>query len=132
MLGTLRRDGWTRISPTEYVFFEGELVLGGMWQAKKALDLLRDSRCTLHSVTTDKDGQQGDVKLYGRALPVEDPAWLARYWDHIFALQNFRPNGPAHVFTIDVESAGYIVFSGDGMMRWLTWPGNQWRSGKSS
>ena len=43
MLGTLRKDGFPRISPIEWVIYEGELALGGIWQAKKALDLLRDS-----------------------------------------------------------------------------------------
>ena len=45
MLGTLRKDGFPRISPTEWILFQGELVLGGIWHAKKALDLLRDPRC---------------------------------------------------------------------------------------
>lgn len=65
MLGTLRKDGFPRISPIEWVIYEGELALGGIWQAKKALDLLRDPRCTIHSTTSNKDGKQGDAKLWG-------------------------------------------------------------------
>lgn len=70
MLGTLRKNGWPRVTPIEYTFWEGELVLGGMWQSKKLLDLLRDSRCVIYSTTNDKSGQQGDAKLYGRAFPL--------------------------------------------------------------
>src|SRR5207253_10232258 len=53
MLGTLRRNGWPRISPNELDFVAGQLLLGMMWQSYKALDLLRDSRCVLHSCTSD-------------------------------------------------------------------------------
>lgn len=126
MLGTLRKNGYPRISPTEWTIFEGALVLGGIWQAKKALDLLRDPRCTLHSTTTDKNGQEGDAKLWGRAKPMPEEK-QGPYWDHIFEEIGFRPNGPAHVFTIDLETAAYLVFrEGEGMKR-LQWPGDgQW------
>lgn len=121
-LGTLRKNGWPRITPIEYTFFDDELVLGGMWQSKKLLDLLRDPRCAIHSVTANKDGQEGDVKLYGRCLPMSEDR-IEPYWQHIFALQNWRPSGPAHVFVFEIESAGYVRFDGAGGMRMKTWPG---------
>ena len=124
MLGTLRKDGWPRVTPIEFTIFEGDFVIGGMWQSKKMLDLLRDDRCAIHSTTSDKNGQQGDAKLYGRAVPMAE-ARLEPYWQHIFALIGWRPDGPAHVFTIDIESAAYVKFDGDGTMRRLTWPGPQ-------
>jgi hypothetical protein len=58
MLGTLRKNGWPRISPIEYTIFDGQFTMGGMWQAKKALDILRDPRCVVHSATTNKNGQE--------------------------------------------------------------------------
>ena len=122
MLGTIRKSGYPRISPTEWTLYEGELVLGGIWQAKKALDLLRDPRCTLHSTTTNKSGKEGDAKLWGRAVPMPEDQ-QAPYWDHIFEEIGFRPDGPAHVFTIDIESAAYVTFTGDGTMKRLRWPG---------
>ncbi|GAB4333312.1 MAG: pyridoxamine 5'-phosphate oxidase family protein [Dehalococcoidia bacterium] len=125
LLGTIRRDGWPRISPIEYTFFDGDLVLGGMWQSKKFLDIIRDNRVTLHSTTSNKDGQEGDAKLYGRALPLAKEREEA-YWQHIFELMNWRPSGPAHVYTVDIESAAYVRFDGDAM-HWITWPGNEWR-----
>lgn len=131
MLGTIRRNGWPRVTPIEYTIFDGDLVLGGMWQSKKMLDLLRDPRCAIHSTTSDKNGQQGDVKLYGRASPLAEGR-TEPYWQHIFDETGWRADGPAHVFTIDIESAAYVTFSGDGTMRWLTWPGGRWRTKKSS
>jgi hypothetical protein len=37
-------------------------------RSKKAVDLLRDPRVVVHSVRSDKDGTDGDVKIYGRAI----------------------------------------------------------------
>lgn len=120
MMGTLRKNGWPRVTPIEYTIFEDNLVIGGMWQSKKMLDLLRDPRCALHSTTTNKDGTEGDAKLYGRAIPLAEDR-LEPYWQHIYEEIGFRPDGPAHVFSIDIESAGYTVFGG-GAMRMLRWP----------
>ncbi len=46
LIGTLRKNGWPRISPVEALIAGGHLYLGMMWQSRKALDLLRDPRCT--------------------------------------------------------------------------------------
>lgn len=131
MLGTLRKDGWPRISPCEYTFFEGDFMLGGMWRSKKCLDLLRDPRCVIHSTTCNKNGQEGDAKLWGHVATL-DPEREERYWRHIFEIMNWRPSGPAHVFALDIESASYVKFEGDGTMHWLTWPGSEWHTQKSS
>lgn len=126
MLGTLRKDGFPRISPIEWVIYEGELALGGIWQAKKALDLLRDPRCTIHSTTSNKDGKQGDAKLWGRATPLAEHR-IEGYWQWVFEQTGWRANGPAHIFTIDIESAAYVAFTSDGTMKRLQWPGDgQW------
>ena len=52
LIATLRKDGWPRISPVEPLIADGHLYLGMMWQSRKALDLLRDPRCTVHSVVS--------------------------------------------------------------------------------
>jgi hypothetical protein len=126
MLGALRKDGWPRISPIEYTIWEGELVFGGMWKSKKFLDVMRDDRATIHSTTADKNGTEGDVKLYGRLMPLAEEREEA-YWQHIYALMNWRPSGPAHVFVADIDSAVYVRFDRDGAMHWLTWPGGTWQ-----
>lgn len=74
-LATLRKDGSPRISGIEISFADGELWLGGMWKSKKCLDLRADPRFALHGPTVEPDaGWKGDVKLFGRAVEIEDPA----------------------------------------------------------
>ncbi len=119
MMGTLRRDGSPRISPCEMDFASGELLLGMMWQSPKALDLLRDLRCVLHSCTTDKDGTEGDFKLYGRARDVLEPELRAAYLAALHARTKFTPSEPFHIFAIDITSAGYTVFGDE--RAWMTW-----------
>jgi hypothetical protein len=120
LVGTLRRDGSPRISPNEVDFVAGHLALGMMWRSMKALDLLRDARCVVHSAPDSRLNPGGDVKLYGRAVTVSDPAFRAAYRDAIRARIDWAPEEPSfHCFTLDVESAAYIVF-GD-TRRLLTW-----------
>jgi hypothetical protein len=131
MMGTLRPNGWPRISPIEFTYWDGDFVLGGMWQSKKFLDIIRDNRVTLHSTTVNKDGQEGDAKVYGRLFPLAEER-VEPYWQHIFETIDFRPDGPAHVYALDVEMAAYTKFTGDGTMHWLRWPGNEWQTQRSS
>jgi len=111
LLGTLRKNGYPRISPCEPDFVDGELMLGMMWRSPKALDLLRDPRCVVHSVVTTRMGTDGDFKLYGRAVDVTDDARRSRYRATIKARIDWEPEEPNfHVFAIDVESAGFVIF----------------------
>lgn len=111
MLGTLRADGAPRISPCELDFAAGHLILGMMWQSRKALDLLRDSRCVLHTCTTDRMGTEGDAKIYARAVDVQDPELRQTYREVVKARIDWAPDEPNfHAFSIDVQSAGYISF----------------------
>jgi hypothetical protein len=108
LLGTIRKSGFPRISPVEGSFFEGSLCLGMMWRSPKALDLLRDPRCTVHTLVSKTDGSEGDFKLYGRALDVRDPATRRRYCDALFAKIGWKPEEPEfHVFALDILSAGF-------------------------
>ncbi len=112
LVGTLRRNGWPRISPVEPDFVDGELMLGMMWRSPKALDLLRDPRCVVHSVVSDRMGSEGDFKLYGRALQVDDPEPRARYRATIKARIDWEPAEPEyHLFAIDIDSAGFVTFA---------------------
>jgi hypothetical protein len=49
LLGTLRKDAFPRISPVVPLISDGQLYLGMMWQSRKALDLLRNPRCLVHT-----------------------------------------------------------------------------------
>jgi Pyridoxamine 5'-phosphate oxidase len=111
LLGTLRKDGSPRISPCEPYITEGELLLGMMPDSMKALDLLRDPRIVVHSTVSDREGTEGDVKLYGRAVNLtDDAAWRDRYGDATEARIGWRPTGRFHLFTVDIASAGFALF----------------------
>lgn len=112
LVGTVRRNGWPRISPVEPEFVDGELMLGMMWRSPKALDLLREPRLVVHSVVSDRLGSEGDFKLYGRALPVEQSDRRARYRATVKARIDWEPDEPNyHVFAVDIVSAGFVTFS---------------------
>jgi hypothetical protein len=121
LIGTIRKDGTPRISPLEADVFEDHLLLGMMWQSKKALDLLRDPRCLVHSVVSNKDGTEGEVKLRGRAVDVTDEGLRERSAQHTFDTTGWRPEEPYHLFALDIDDAGYIKFSGNGDQTIKTW-----------
>lgn len=77
-MATIRRDGSPRISGTEVEFADGELRIGSMPGAVKAMDLLRDPRLALHSPTVDPPegqptGWAGEAKVAGRAAVATSP-----------------------------------------------------------
>ncbi|MDO8615802.1 MAG: pyridoxamine 5'-phosphate oxidase family protein [Dehalococcoidia bacterium] len=121
LLGTVTASGEARISPLEPVIADGRLYLGMMWQSKKALDLLRDGRCLVHSVVADKDGSEGEVKLRGRVAEVTDAGERDRFAEASFQKTDFRPPEPYHLFALDIERASFVKYSGEGhqtVMRW--------------
>lgn len=105
MLGTLRGDGFPRISPVEPYFVQGHLLLGVMARSVKAQDLERDPRCVLHSVVTGPNNAEGEFKLYSRAREIVDSeireadprTWWVR-----------QPAEVARVFSLDIEQAAFI------------------------
>jgi hypothetical protein len=125
LLGTLRADGSARISAVEPDFAGGELLVGMIPRSVKALDLLRDPRATVHSWPPDKEGRLGDIKLYGRAVAVTDPAGKRAYEDAIFTRMAWRPVEPYHCFAFDIESAGLVRFNDAGREVW------SWRADES-
>jgi hypothetical protein len=119
LVGTLREDGWPRLSPVEPDVAAGHLFLGMMWRSGKALDLLRDPRITVHSVPSDRMNPGGDVKLYGRAVDVEDSEPRQAYRAAIHARIGWEPAEPDyHLFSVDVESATFVRFD---EATWETW-----------
>lgn len=90
-MATLRRDGSPRISGTEVEFANGQLQIGSMPRAVKALDLQRDPRVAIHGPTEDPPSGapaawKGEAKIAGTASEVES-------------------GGPAHRFVIDIHEA---------------------------
>ena len=95
-LATIRRDGSPRISGTEVQFADGEVWLGSMWQATKALDLIRDPRFALHSASEDPPAWKGDARISGRMEEVNDPAARKA------RLGSESAPGRAHLFRADI------------------------------
>jgi hypothetical protein len=119
LLGSVRRDGSPRISPVGPYFAEGHLLFGAMSWSGKTRDLARDPRCVLHSAVSDPDGAEGELKLYGRAVEIEDAeireapgkAWWVG-----------RPRGEARVFSLEIERAVFIDWdAGRGVMMTQRW-----------
>jgi hypothetical protein len=111
-IGTLRNDGAPRISPCEPDFVDGELMMSMMWQSRKALDLLRDPRCVVHSCIADRWAPAIEFKLYGRAVDVQDADRRQRYRETIKARIDWEPEEPNfHLFAIEIDSAAYVTFA---------------------
>jgi len=83
-MATLRADGSPRISGTEVEFVGGELRIGSMPGAVKALDLRRDPRLAIHGPTNDPPsrkpaGWKGEAKISGRAVEVDSTVEADRF-----------------------------------------------------
>ena len=118
----MRKDGTPRISPVEPLSVGGELMLGMMWQSKKALDLLREPRCLVHSIITDRKGNEGEFKLRGRARDIGATDVREAYAKALFEKIGWRPEEPEwHLFAIDIEHAALIVFENE-QKTVQTWP----------
>ncbi|MEW5991375.1 MAG: pyridoxamine 5'-phosphate oxidase family protein [Chloroflexota bacterium] len=119
LVGTLRADGWPRISANEVYFADGELLLGMMPGSRKVRDLERDPRLTVMTPQCDREAKRGDFKLYGTAVHVDDPALRERYGQTIFAAIGWRPDEPYPLFAVDLDRAAYIAFGEDRrLLRW--------------
>jgi hypothetical protein len=83
-MATLRRDGSPRISGTEVEFAGGQLQIGSMPGAVKALDLRRDPRIAIHGPTGDPpegnaSAWKGEAKVAGTATEVESGSTAQRF-----------------------------------------------------
>ena len=124
LLATIRADGFPRISPIEALFTADEVWLGMMPESRKALDLFRDPRLSMHNATEDKNVSKGDAKLVGRAVALDD-AGVERARG-VFAEHTGHPppEGPMHAFTIDVLEISFLRPAGDHLE--IEW----WKAGE--
>jgi hypothetical protein len=124
LLGTIRADGWPRISPCEVYLVDDQLMLGMMPGSTKVRDLERDPRITVMTPQCDREAKHGDVKLYGRVVEVTDPDARERYGQTIFAAIGWRPDEPYPLYAVDIEAAGYVSFGERRqLLRWTPIPG---------
>jgi len=119
LLGTLRSDGWPRISPCEAYLAGGGLLLGMMPGSTKVRDLNRDSRITVATPQPDRSSGVGDLKLYGRGFAVEDPGLRRALADAQEQAIDWRPPDDIPIFKVDILTAGFISFGeGKRLLRW--------------
>jgi hypothetical protein len=114
MLGTLRPDGFPRISPMEPRFLEGDLWLVGMPGTSKFADLRADPRFTLHTATIDTRVGEGDAKVWGRVEDVRDEALQQRFAEAVFEEIGLDLRGEPfdHFFRVDVVGAASLAVAG--------------------
>jgi hypothetical protein len=110
MIGTLRRDGGPRVNPVEAYIVDGHLLANMMPGSLKALDLLRDPRVFVHTLITSKDGQEGEFKVRGRALGLEDKRLRTALDDLFEAKIDWRPPPDSHYFEFVIESAAWVQY----------------------
>jgi hypothetical protein len=102
-MASLRRDGSPRISGTEVVFDDdGNIYLGMMEGSRKARDLQRDPRLSVHSPTVDPPAEDpsawpGEAKIAGVGVDVSDPA----------------SEDGSHRFRIDITEVVVTAVTGD-------------------
>jgi hypothetical protein len=122
LVATIRLDGTPRLSPVEPLIFDGDLWLSMMWQSGKATDLLRDDRILVHSITTTREGGEGEVKVRGTAQSIEDPARRRRYCDAA-AVLGWRPEEPYfHLFRVNIADVTLIRYASTGDQYVARWP----------
>lgn len=123
LLATVRGNGFPRISGIEPLF-AGELWLGMMPNSRKATDLMRNPRLCLHSATEDKEVKDGDAKVTGRGIVVDDERTLSEFRRHFAAHSGADPPpGPMHLFRVDVVEVSFVRPAGDHLL--IEW----WREG---
>ena len=110
LLGSIRKDGTPRISPVESDIVDGELMAGMMWRSKKALDLLRDPRCLVHSTVHHRMDAMGEFKVRATAGDVQDPHKRERYCQVLYERIKWRPPGDFHLFAFDIDSVAHIHY----------------------
>ena len=128
LLGTLRPDGFPRISPVEPYIAGGQLLIGVMAWSTKANDLRRDPRCVLHSAVADPDSGEGELKLYGSAVEAS-PGLRSAVAD---AWWSTWPTDKAAVYYLRIQQASFIEWDIEhGLMTVHHWsPGKSY--GKTS
>ncbi len=122
LLATLRSDGYPRISPMEPRILEGRLLLVGMPNTTKFRDLGRDPRFCLHTATVDPYVGDGDAKLWGEAIDVQDKGLHERFANNLFEEAGFDLRGQEldPFYVADITGASAVELE-DGQLTITVW-----------
>ena len=88
VLATLRADGSPRLSGLEAPIRDGHLWLAMMPDSRKAADLRRDPRFSLHGSLDDEDVPAGDARVDGRAMAAGDAEVAVFVAGHRMAIED--------------------------------------------
>ncbi len=113
LLATLDREGAPRLSGIETNFWSGELSLAMMPASMKAADLRRDPRFALHCAPVDLELADGDAKVAGSAVEIDDPGTVAGF---AASLRQPPPPGGMALFRADLTSATLTRLDGDHLV----------------
>lgn len=107
VLASLRDDGTPRVSGINVFIHQGEMWFGSMRGSRKTGDLLRDSRCALHSAPLSENLEGGDAKISGVALQIS--ADQALQW---------RPDSPPNdiYFVLRLKEVSRVTVSGEKLV----------------
>lgn len=93
-----------------------------MWRSRKAADLLVDDRILVHSIVTGPDGNEGEIKIRGRAVAIDDPDLRRRYCNAVRSL-GWQPVEPLfHLFVVDIADVTSIRYDKSGDQHVARWP----------
>jgi hypothetical protein len=112
ILGTVRANGSPRLTGLEVHFSDGELWLAMMPDSRKADDLRRDSRFSIHSAP-DVSMVDGDAKVSGVTYPVDDEPTRTRF---AATLPQELPASGMALFRADLTDASLARVDGDHMV----------------
>ena len=74
----------------------------------------------VHSTVSNRDGTEGEFKVYGRAVEVTDPEELRRFSDAVYAAIGLRiedMEGQGHCFAIAIDTVVFSRLQGDEFHR---------------
>jgi hypothetical protein len=122
LIGTIRRDGSTRISGVEPLIMDGLLWVSMLQDSMKAGDLRRDSRITLNSIVTSPDPIT-EIKVRGTVRRESDRAVHDRFAATVAATLGWQPVvGRFTLFAIGIDDVTYIGYDaetrGQQVARW--------------
>ena len=111
----------------EALLWDGDLWLSMLHGPLKAQDLFRDPRILVHGIVTDRDGDAGEYKLRGRAIPDHSRERQQAYADEVTERIGWTPEpGRFHLFRIDIADVTFIRYdeqTGDQFT--ARWPSNE-------
>ncbi len=109
VIATVSASGAPRASGTEIRWWNDNAWLGSMPGSRKSADLKADPRFSIHSHPDTSELLEGDAKLAGAAVLVDDAAVRQAYSEFI----GHPGDDPYDLFRLEISSASHVRVSDD-------------------